>query len=342
MSIRERREIGVDVDLLYKVLLHRAPHSDERANWIEAVVDDDMSFRQLFEAFASSKEYQSLSQIRPGHPIGHFYSPVVNQSELRAQGFAPDRARTIESMPELGVTTADIQETFDRLTPFVEGCAYPEKEVPGRRYFWGNGNFPLGDAIILSAMIGLHAPRRIIEIGSGFSTACMLDAVDRFGLSTRITCVEPFPDRLRDRLRASDYDNVSILETQVQKTDPSLYRILSASDILFIDSTHVVKTGSDVCFELFEILPLLVPGVLIHFHDIHWPFEYPDGWIFERKYSWNEAYAVRAFLSFNPKFKVIFMSNYFNQKFKKELEAAYGAPVVNPGGSLWVKVVGAG
>jgi len=341
MTAPEVRDIGGEIDLLYSCLLRRTPLPEERAKWIESTIASGITFRQLFDHFIASKEFQALSRIRPGHPVGHYYSPVVDPDELRAQGFAAHRTRMIESMPELGVTTEEIRENFRRLVPFVRGFVHPEKEIPGRRYYSDNGNFPLGDAIVLSAMIGFHRPKRIIEIGSGFSTACMLDAIDHFSLSTSITCVEPFPSRLRSRLRVTDHANISILEMPVQKTDPALYRELTAGDILFIDSTHVVKTGSDVCFELFDILTLLPSDVILHFHDIHWPFEYPDDWIFGRKYSWNEIYAVRAFLSYNVRFRIFLMNNYFGQKFRRELEATYGAPVPNPGGSLWVQTVGA-
>jgi hypothetical protein len=117
-----------------------------------------------------------------------------------------------------------------------------------------------------------------------------------------------------------------------------MYRSLGAGDILFIDSTHVMKTGSDVCFELFEILPRLAPGVIVHIHDIQYPFEYPEVWIFDKKRSWNEIYAVRAFLSFNTRFRVIGFNNYLGRFHKAKLEAAYGAEVRNSGGGLWMQV----
>ena len=96
---------------------------------------------------------------------------------------------------------------------------------------------------------------------------------------------------------------------------------------------------SDVCFELFEILPRLNPGVMIHFHDIQFPFEYNNTWIFEYRRSWNEIYALRAFLMFNSKFRIHYFNHYFGNRFRKDLEAAYGDTVATPGGGIWLEVM---
>ena len=129
-------------------------------------------------------------------------------------------------------------------------------------------------------------------------TASLLDTADELSLRPRITCIEPYPERLRSLLRTAD--EVEILETPVQKVSLSRFAELGSGDILFIDSTHVLKSGSDVHYELFEILPSLQPGVAVHFHDLPYPFEYPLQWVFEENYSWNEAYAPRAFLIYTP------------------------------------------
>jgi hypothetical protein len=171
--------------------------------------------------------------------------------------------------------------------------------------------YGVGDALILFCMIGLHRPTRIIEIGSGFSSACTLDTVDQFKIDTCITFIEPHPDRLKALLRPEDWERCKIVLQPVQKTDLALYKALNKNDILFIDSTHVMKAGSDVNFEMFEILPRLAPGVIVHFHDIFWPFEYPADWLINRRYSWNELYGLRAFLSYNDTFEISFFNDLF-------------------------------
>ncbi|PON13546.1 hypothetical protein C2W62_33810 [Candidatus Entotheonella serta] len=151
-------------------------------------------------------------------------------------------------------------------------------------------------------MLRRQHPRRVIEIGSGFSSSVMLDVNDLFlDNSVQFTFIEPYPERLFEQFRDDDQQRHTVIEKPLQDVLLSLFRELSAGDILFIDSSHVVKIGSDVAYILFHILPALQSGVLIHFHDILWPFEYPEDWIFEGR-AWNEAYVLRSFLQFNHMF----------------------------------------
>jgi hypothetical protein len=185
-------------------------------------------------------------------------------------------------------------------------------------------------------MIISQRPRRIIEVGSGFSSACMLDTIDEAGLKTELTFIEPDTKTLFARMRPGDLERVRVLELEVQDVPLDEFAALRSGDILFIDSSHVLKTGSDVHYELFEILPILKRNIMIHFHDVAYPFEYPDDWIFNKGYSWNEAYAVRAFLMYNHAYRVEFMTSAF---------AMFAPDIVAPairefsGASLWVKKI---
>ena len=116
-----------------------------------------------------------------------------------------------------------------------------------------------------------------------------------------------------------------------------IFKSLQAGDILFIDSTHVMKTGSDVCFELFEILPCLAPGVLVHFHDIFWPFEYPRLWAVEENRSWNELYAVRALLSRSNKLRILLFNDYLAQLERAMIETTYPQFLRDTGSALWLQ-----
>jgi len=109
--------------------------------------------------------------------------------------------------------------------------------------------------------------------------------------------------------------------------------------LLFIDSTHVLKTGSDVCHELFNILPVLKKGVIVHFHDIFWPFEYPDDWILKENRSWNEIYALRAFLMNNSEFEILFFNDFFARNFDDEIKIVRPDMLKNTGGSLYLKKI---
>ena len=217
------------------------------------------------------------------------------------------------------------------------------KEAGGpHRYYLENPFFGPGDAFILFSML-LHArPSRVVEIGSGFSSACLLDTIEFAGLTTQCTFIEPYPQRLKSLLTPSDLDRCSVIEAPVQSVDPDFFLSLGSGDILFIDSTHVLKACSDVAFELFEILPRLHPGVLVHFHDMFWPFEYPTGWLIDKQYSWNELYAVRAFLINNEKFKIVFFNDYFHRRHVDlitncPLPATLKGMRLHCGGSLWLQ-----
>jgi hypothetical protein len=190
-------------------------------------------------------------------------------------------------------------------------------------------------------MILAHRPRRIIEIGSGFSSACMLDALDAGGIEEcRLHCIDPHPERLLGTLRGADRQRVTIDQQPVQAVSRELFRTLQANDILFIDSTHVLKTGSDVACELFEILPVLEKNVLVHFHDIQYPFEYPEEWAVRRNFSWNEVYALRAFLMYNRDFEILFFNSFFTARQRPKIAASAPGFLRNPGGSLWLRKTG--
>src|SRR5207253_2690994 len=150
---------------------------------------------------------------------------------------------------------------------------------PGRRFHFSQDWYMEADSITLYSMLRLFRPRHIVEVGSGFSSALMLDVDERFfEKQTRLTFIEPYPDRLYSLLTASDRMHARILRQPVQNT-LNVFSEMEAGDFLFIDSSHVSKIDSDVNFIFFEILPRLPVGTFVHFHDIFWPFEYPADWI---------------------------------------------------------------
>ena len=130
---------------------------------------------------------------------------------------------------------------------------------------------------------------------------------------------------------------MALLRQPVQEVGMAVYEQLGPRDILFIDSTHVLRTGSDVCYELFEILPRVASGVAVHLHDIFWPFEYPNPWILDDNRSWNEAYAVRAFLTDNDRWEIMFFNDYFMKFERERIERHLSRFVESPGASLWLQ-----
>jgi hypothetical protein len=215
------------------------------------------------------------------------------------------------------------------------------------RYRYANEFYSWADGIVLHCMLRHLRPRRVVEVGSGFSSAVVLDTDDMFlGGSMACTFIDPYPERLRGLLKGSDLQRVRILETSVQEVAMEVFTNLQAGDVLLVDSSHVSKTGSDVNFILFEVLPQLASGVYIHFHDIFYPFEYPQSWVCEGV-AWNEAYALHAFLQYNTTFSIEFFTSYLvqceHEAFSRCLPLAMNSERDNPtladapGSSLWLR-----
>lgn len=200
------------------------------------------------------------------------------------------------------------------------------------RYYYNNGWFARGSADALYFMIRILNPKNIIEVGSGYSTAVMLDTNENyFDNKISITCIEPNPKRLISLLKSTD--NIEIYERELQEIPLDIFNKLKENDILFIDSSHISKFNSDVNYLFFEILPRLHRGVYIHFHDIFYPFIYPKEWIYEGR-AYNEMYILRAFLMNNK--------NYSIQLFGDMPEAMYPDKIPEQllgcgGGSLWIR-----
>ena len=322
---------------LYRNLLKRDPEPAEFAHWVK-VGQDEMRPETLFYAVVNSEEYKFNSKVSSQFPTGHHYSAVVDPATV-AGYVRKERHTDLRGILGIEVPLGAMEEFWRRSSDVIARTPFQDAKTSRHRFYYDNDMFPYGDAISLRAMIAELKPREIVEIGSGFSSACMLDCVDEFGLDTNLTFVDPFPDRLKGLLWPNDHQRATIIDTAVQETDLNLYESLEQGSILFIDSTHVLKTGSDVHFELFHILPVLQPGVLIHFHDIQFPFEYPDQWIFDENRSWNEIYALRAFLMYNNRFKIKFWGSCFAH-LRAELVRDVFAPFLkNPGGSIWLETV---
>ncbi|MDZ7833372.1 MAG: hypothetical protein U5L07_16635 [Desulfobacterales bacterium] len=162
-----------------------------------------------------------------------------------------------------------------------------------------------------------------------------LDTNERFfNWSIDTTLIEPYPDTLWSLLKTEDKPN--LVQMRLQDVPLDRFEHLEENDILFVDSTHVSKINSDVNKILFEILPVLKPGVHVHFHDIVWPFEYPKEWVYEGR-AWNEAYILRAFLMFNKMYKIVLMSSYVCHFFGYYFKQYMPLCLENSGTSLWIK-----
>jgi predicted O-methyltransferase YrrM len=242
-------------------------------------------------------------------PPGHYYSPIPSRHDV-ARYAAAKFAQGPDCLAGVDLNVAGQLATVRALGSLTADLTFSDDRNGETRYYWENDGFAPGDATILAAMIRHFRPRRIIEAGAGYSTAVMLDVAERYMTAPiAIECIDPEPERLRSLLRAGDEQRLTVHETLVQNLPLSFFARLEANDILFIDSSHVLKLGSDVAFLLLDVLPRLAPGVVVHVHDIATPFEYPPDW-YEEGRAWNEAPALRAFLAFNRGFEILFFCDY--------------------------------
>jgi hypothetical protein len=282
------------------------------------------------------REQLSAHWGRSGHyPPGHFYSPVPDLDEIRA------RDREVFDRPPLLVgidVRGDAQLALvDKLPRYADEQPFGADPRPGLRYHFQNDYFGWGDGLVLFCMLRHLQPARVIEVGSGFSSALMLDTAERFlGGKTELTFIEPYPARLHSLLREGDDDRVTILTQPVQEVDQAVFDRLEPGDVLFIDSSHVSKIGSDVNVLLLEVVPSLPAGVHVHVHDIIWPFEYSREWVYEGR-AWNEAYLLRALLVNNPRLRVTFWSSYLRAHHEDYMAAALPLWLRDSGTSMWLE-----
>ena len=188
------------------------------------------------------------------------------------------------------------------------------------------------DAAVFYSLIRHLRPRRVIEIGSGYSTRFAHKALTRNADGGRLTCIEPHPEERLNGLRLS----VEVIQKRVEEIDVDFFSCLEANDILFIDSSHTVKFGSDVCYEFLEILPRLKRGVWVHVHDIFFPHDYPAEWLLKRRLALNEQYLLEAFLSFNPAFSPQLANHWLGLDYPDDVARLWRAPA---GSSFWMKRV---
>lgn len=269
-------------------------------------------------------------------PPGHFYSPVVDPEALAREGFA-ERRRS-DAVLAINMDFARMAALFQRLMVHAPAIDFPTHAAPGRRYCYENDQYSYGDAIILAAMVREYRPARYLEVGSGYSSAVVLDTLDAMpGARTACTFIEPYTARLDSLLTEADTARVRIIRQGVQQVPLALFEELEDGDVLFLDTTHVVKTGSDVVHEVLHILPRLASGVIVHFLDVFADFEYPEPWIMDDNRSWNEQYMLRAFLMYNDVFEIIYANHAFFNAHRQLVESLCPLIARNYGGGLWLR-----
>lgn len=232
---------------------------------------------------------------------------------------------------QMGVVR-EISNFLDELRDVPQGPRDPPV------YCWNNPFFNNADALVHYGLVRSRRPRRVVEVGCGWSSFLLARALERNekdgGPRTQVVQIEPYPSP--DVLRGLPA-HWSLHRTILQRAPFSVFDELSENDILFYDGSHCGKTASDVNWFFFRVLPRLRSGVLIHVHDIFFPNDYPWDWIFGRGQSWNEQYVLQAFLMNNEAYRVEICNSYLVQKRRAELRALYGGLQPEHGASLWMK-----
>ena len=277
---------------------------------------------------------RSCSNEQGKFPAGHYYSPIPSKTDVI------DNLKKKNATPKI----LDVNLHKDDQLSLLKEFSHYYKDLPFTatsnkdcRYYFNQNWFGHTDAIILYSFLRHFDPKRIVEIGSGFSSAVMLDTLELFpNNNLSVTFIEPFPERLQEIMRGDDHTKVTVLEKMVQEVDMQVFESLEPGDLLFIDSSHVMKFGSDLYRIFFEILPVLPVGVHVHFHDIFYPFEYPSEWLKEGRY-WNECYLLRSFLAYNESWVITLFNDYVNHEFKDLIKNQMPLCRKNYGGGIYIR-----
>ena len=265
-------------------------------------------------------------------PPGHFCSPIPSIEDI-------ERAITAAPASYSGIDLREDQQLalLEELSRYYAEIPFPVEKNERFRFAFHNPSYSWGDAIILFCMIRKLRPRRILEIGSGHTSALILDTNERyFDGGIECTFVEPHPELLLSLLRSSADHEPRLIPRKLQDVNITLFDTLEAGDILFVDSSHVLKAGSDCQLLFSDILPRLNPGTLIHFHDVFDRFEYPPEWLREGR-GWNEQYALRAFLQFNGEFRIKLFTAYLIARHREWFEKHMPNCLRNAGGQIWIE-----
>lgn len=297
-------------------------------------------YRHLATHF--EKRYKSVNHLykhfKTKYPPGHFYSPYPDLKALKKRKEVLfDRNK--KSLVGINIREGAQLQLLELFRPMYKNFPYSRRVKSDQRYKLGHHAFAHTDALFLYCFMRFLQPRNIIEIGSGYSSALMIDInTSSLNKKANLTFIEPFPGLLNSLAFKGDDGNYSLIQKPLHEVDKSIFKKLGPGDILFIDSTHVAKAGGDVNEIYFDILPGLRPGVIIHIHDIFYPFEYPSRWVWETR-AWNEVYIVRAFLYNNKGYEILLFNNFLNLHHNRLLKKYFPLTQENDGGSLWIRKV---
>lgn len=264
--------------------------------------------------------------------LDHYYQPLINPARYLKKSLRDDR-----KLPGINLNVTKQLELLSKFNYNAELNSFPLNKKNEFEFYYNNGSYCSGDAEYLYNMVRYLKPKNIFEIGSGNSTLMVRNAIsfnrhEDPDYECNHLCIEPYESQWMEGR------GIKVLREKVENIDRSFFRELGAGDILFIDSSHIIRPQGDVLYEYLELLPGLKSGVIIHIHDIFTPKDYLDEWIFSHKL-WNEQYLLEAFLTSNSDFEIIGALNYLSHNFKKEFEQVCPIYAIQTGrepGAFWL------
>jgi hypothetical protein len=267
----------------------------------------------------------------------HYYEPLINPKSVINK-------RSLETKRDLKLnfdipSQINLVNSFDFKKELIDLEKAEIKNVP--KYYYQNSNFESGDSEFYYSLIRKLKPSKIIEIGSGNSTKVALHALNKnkieFSKEFTLTCIEPY-----EAPWINEVKEINLIRKKVECVDIEIFSQLSENDILFIDSSHIIRPQGDVVFEILSILPLVKKGVYIHIHDIFTPYDYCYNWLVNYRLFWNEQYILEAYLLDNPNIEIIASLNYLSHDHAEVLSEAFPNYKQRKGcdlGSFWIKKV---
>jgi hypothetical protein len=313
------------INLVWRFLIHF--YSDDEkviARLIGSLASRYFDPKKYLEAFRVWEEREvHITPVAYGYPIPdtRYMSDDIWLKESKLTGIKMNEEMQLDFLTKI---FPQFKSEYDEI---------PFKPAQKGEFHFENCLFDGTDALSLYCMIRHFRPNTIIEVGSGFSSLLSAQAIRKNNVGTLI-CIEPFPDKtLKD-----GFPGLSLhIQKPVEHVDEDIFQRLSVNDILFIDSSHIVKIGGDVNFLFLKVIPNLKPGVIIHIHDIFFPNEYPREWVVNRLTFWSEQYLLQAFLSFNDQFEVLLCNSYLGTNHKKEMIETFPKSPWWGGSSFWFR-----
>jgi predicted O-methyltransferase YrrM len=268
--------------------------------------------------------------------IDHYYQPLINPRKYLKKSLRAER-----SLVGIDFNIVEQLKIISEFKYNEELLQFPIEKTSNIEYYYNNNSYMSGDSEYLYNIIRHFKPRKIIEIGSGYSTLMTANAIKKNSSEDQNQicdhyCIEPYEQDWLEKIA------VNLIREKVEDIDIDFFKQLQKNDILFIDSSHIIRPQGDVLHEYLEILPILNSGVIIHIHDIFSPRDYLDKWILDDHLMWNEQYLLEAFLCFNANYKILGSVNYLANNYKnefKKIAPIYATQDKREPGAFWIQKI---